>query len=264
MARVTDSVLSTYLHTYSSLIAVEPADENSVTLSFPFHLASNHRIEITITDLGNERCVVSDAARTLGEIKNAGYSLSGEVRNRLEAMAKPSGLRLVGDYFLLESSYADLGLSIQRFLEMSKTIGDAYLIYRQPPIREGELLAEVKSVLDSRRLLYRENRKVRGQLESHPFDLLVSPNGNPEMAVSVLVGQNTHTLAQVWAYKCEDIHRETENRNLRLALIYDVRSANWSPTSQRILASRADIALRGDSLEEFPRRLEEQGIAKTS
>lgn len=260
--KMTDSVLGTYLRAYSSLIATEPVDENSVTLSFPFHLASNHRIEITVTDLGKGRCIVSDAARTMGEMKNAGYSLGEEVRARLEAMAKPAGLRLVGDYFLLESSHADLGISIQKFLEMSKTIGDVYLIHKQREIREDDLIAQVKTILDSRQVLYRERDRIRGQIESHPFDLIVPSNGRLGMAVSVLAGQTTHTLAQVWGYKCDDIRRERSNDNIKLALVYDVRFGKWSNTSKRILASRADIALPGDSLQDLPKQLEDQGVVK--
>lgn len=264
MERIIDSALGAYLRTYAGLIAVEPVDNNSATLSFPFHLASNHRIEITISDIGNERCVVSDAGRTLGEMRSAGYSLSGEARKRLEAMAKPSGLRLVGDYLLLDSSHADIGASIQSFLETSKTIGDAYLVHRQSPIREGELLAEVKTVLDSEKLLYRENQRMRGKIESHSFNLVVPPNGRPGVAVSVLSAQSTHLLAEAWGWKCDDIRLETNNASTKLALIYDVRFGRWSATSRKILESSADIAIPGDSLLNLPRHLESQGVVKVT
>lgn len=55
MAKMIDRVLETYLRAYRGLIVVEPVDENSVTISFPFHLAANHRVEITVTDFGERK-----------------------------------------------------------------------------------------------------------------------------------------------------------------------------------------------------------------
>ncbi len=262
MAKMIDSVLDTYLEVYRGLIAVEAVDANSVTISFPFHLAGSHRVEITVTDLGNEKCIISDAARTIGELQDAGYSLTIPMKEKLERIANLSGLRIVNDYLLLESSYTNIGASIQKFLEISKMIGDVYLVHKQRGTPEKDLVAQVKTVLDSKSLLYRERDRIRGQIESHPFDLLVPPNGHPGMAVSVLGGQNTHTLAQVWGYKCDDIRHEKGNDNIKLALVYDVRFATWSDTSRKILESRADFALAGDSLRQLPMQLEKQGLVK--
>ncbi|MGD0131520.1 MAG: hypothetical protein ABSE57_05705 [Bryobacteraceae bacterium] len=263
MTKLLNSVLSTYLRVYRSLITVEPVDEKSLTISFPFHLAANHRIEITITDLGKRRCIVSDSARTLGEIQDAGYALTSQIRERLERIASLSGLRIVNDHLLLESSYAEIGLSIQKFLEASKVIGDVYLVHKQRQAPDEDLIGKVRSVLDSKRILYRQGERIWGQLESHPFDLVTPPNGHPGLAVSVLNGQNTHTVAQIWYYKCDDVRRREQNKNIKLALIYDVRFEQWSEASKAILQTRADVVLPGDSLAELPARLESQGIIES-
>lgn len=259
MDKLIDSVLDTYLRAYRSLIAVEPADENSITLSFPFHLAASHRVELTVTDMGNGRCIISDAARTLGELEDAGYR-SAQIRKKLEAIATLSGLSMAKDYLLLESSYSDLGMSLQKFLETSKTIGDIYLVHRQRVPTEAKLVAEVKAVLDSKSLAYRERLKIHGQIEDHPFDLVIPANRHPGMAASVLGGQNTHATAEIWGFKCDDIRREENNANIKLVLIYDVRLATWSETSKKILQSRADVALPGDSLTDLASQLEKHGI----
>ena len=72
MTLSSDAVLDAYLRAYRDLIAVE-LDGDSATLSFPFHLAANHRVEITVTKFGGNRCILSDSARTLGEVQAAGY-----------------------------------------------------------------------------------------------------------------------------------------------------------------------------------------------
>jgi hypothetical protein len=260
MTKMLDSVLKTYLRVYRSLITVEPVDETSVTISFPLHLAANHRIEVTVTDLGKKRCMISDGARTLGELQDAGYVLTPQTRERLERIADLSGLRIVSDHLLLESSYAEIGAAIQRFLEASKVIGDVYLVHKPRSVPDEDLIAKVRTVLDSNRILYREREKIWGEHESHPFDLVSPPNGHLGLAVSVLNGQNTHTVAQVWYYKCDDIRRREQNNNIKLALVYDTRFEAWSDTSKAILQSKADVLLPGDSLGNLSSELEGQGV----
>ena len=260
MGKMIESALETYLGVYRSLIAVEPIDANSITISFPFHLAGNHRIEITVTDLANERCIISDAGRTLGELQAAGHSLTSQMKEKLEDLANLSGLGVVNENLVVECSYAELGGTIQKFLEMSKMIGDVYLVHKQRTPSEDNLVAQVRTVLDSKRVLYREGEKIRGELELHPFHIVAPPNGHPGLAVSILGGQNTHQLAQVWGFKCDDIRREKRNERIKLALVYDVRFSAWSSASKAILEHRADLAIPGNSIRSLAERLEEKGI----
>lgn len=256
------SVLTTYLRTYRNLIAVEYIDHNSVTLSFPFHLAASHRIEITVTALGNGGAILSDAGRTLGEIEAAGHSLTDPVKDRLGKIAKASGIRIVKGHLLMESTHKDLGSAIQRFLEVSKMIGDVYLVHKQRADSDEELRAEVRAVFDSTNIKYRQKQKLRGKIEDHRIDLLVSPNGRPGLAVSVLGGQNTHALARIWYCQCDDIQSVEENRNIKIVLVYDVRFEKWSAKSTALLEAKADVVIPGDSIERLPESLASEGIIK--
>jgi hypothetical protein len=250
MTLSSDAVLDAYLRAYRDLIAVE-LDGDSATLSFPFHLAANHRVEITVTKFGKNRCILSDSARTLGEVQAAGYSLTPQMKEKLERLASLSGLRIPDTHLVLETSYKDLGTSIQKFLETAKTIGDVYLVHKPRETIDDDLLSQVKLTLEAAMLPYRLHEKIPGEIELHPFDLVVPPNGRGGMAVSILSGQNTHNVAQIWGFKCDDIkrgewHRKTQSK---LALIYDVRYQKWSDTSRAILESRADVVVAGDSLD---------------
>jgi hypothetical protein len=252
-----DTVLDTYLSAYRDLIAVERSGD-SLTISFPFHLAAGHRIELTITDLGDHKYAISDAARTLGEVEAVGYRVTTQAKERIERVAGLSNLRIVNQHLVLECSPAELGLSIQKFLEASKTIGDVYLVHRQKEKPDKALIMEVRKVLDSKRLLYRLGEKIPGRLESHPFDIVVPANGRPGLAVGVIGGQNTHNLAQIWYYKCDDVrHGEWyANARSKLALVYDVRHQDWSEASRSILESTADIAVPSDSLSDLGTQIE--------
>jgi hypothetical protein len=261
---MTTSVLGTYLSAYRKLIVTESLDENNVTISFPFHLAGSHRIEITVTTISKERCILSDAGRTLGEIEDAGHSLTPQIKERLEKLANLSGVRIVRDHLLLESTYKHLGVSIQKYLEMSKMIGDVYLVHRQRADAGDDLLSQVRNVFDSTRILYRQRQKLHGQIEDHQIDLLVAPNGHPGLALNVVSGQNTHALAQIWYGKCDDIRRAEENNNIKIALIYDVRFDQWSSKSKAWLAAKADVILPGDGLNELPERIATQGVINTA
>jgi hypothetical protein len=246
-------ILQTYLDAYRDLTAAEPADERSVTISVPLHLAAHHRVEITVTPIGKRRYLLSDGARTIGEVRAAGYSLGSRTKERIERMVG-AGMRIVEDHLILETSHAKLGRSIQEFAEASKTIGDIYLVHKQREEAEDDLIADTRKVLDSKGVLYQEGGKLSGQIDSHRFHLMVPANGHPRTAVRVLSGTNTHAVAQIWGFRCDDI-RNAQNPDTHVALIYDTRFESWSPTSRTILESRADIALPSDLLGELPGHL---------
>lgn len=227
-----------------------------MTISFPFHLADNHRIEITATKLDKNHYVLSDAARTLGEVQDAGYSLTTQMKERIERIAGSAGLTVQADHLVMETSAKALASSMQRFLETAKMIGDVYLVHKNRVAPENTLIPKIRKTLDYEHLLYKEKEKLQGQIETHSFDLLVRPNGHPGLAIGIVSGQNTHNLATNWYFKCDDIKRVDANRNMRLALIYDVRYGVWSDTSRNILAEKADAVVRGDSLDELPQHLQ--------
>ncbi|MGH9451946.1 MAG: DUF1828 domain-containing protein [Terriglobia bacterium] len=260
MSEVIDPVLSRYLDAYRSLIEVENVQQDSVTISFPFHYSGNHRIEVTVTKLDEDSYVISDMARTVGELRSFGYRPGNRLHEQIEKLSKLSGLRIDQDYLLLDSKSADLGHNIQNFLEATKTVADVYLVHRErAALQETDLLREVKHILNRRRVIYKEGDKISGKIEAHSVDLFVPPNGRPGMAIALLSGSNSHLTAEAWGFKSEDI--KSANPRLKVGLVYDVVSSKWSDDSKRILESKADLAIPGNAMSRFEDQLVRQGVA---
>lgn len=245
-------MLQRYLTAYRGLLAAEDLDDRTVSLSFPFHYASNHRIEINVTKVSGRQWIISDSGRIMSELILAGYRISKGLRERLTGLALGAGVSMKDDYLILDSNEEELGENIQRFVETAKTIGDVYFVHKEHPIRERELVKQVKAVLDRREVAYQQDYKVNGEIEAHKFAFYVPPNGLPGLALAVLSAQNTHTAAQVWAFRCEDVKRQPQNKRVRVGVIYDTQSANWSEESQKILRSRADVVLTDKQISELP------------
>jgi hypothetical protein len=250
-------ILNRYLQECRKLLSAKSVEDRSVTISFPFHLAANHRIEITATKIGKQQYILSDAARTLGEVQDAGHTITRGMMARIERISGAAGISIRDGHLLMETSAKNLAASIQRYLETAKTIGDVYLIHKSRIEPDGRLVSEIRRALDSTHMLYREKEKLRGQIEVHSFDLLVPPNGHPGLAIGVVSGQNTRALATNWYYRCDDIKLAKDNRNVRLALIYDVAGGIWSDASKRILAIKADAAIPSNSPGELPGRFQD-------
>ncbi len=255
MALITESILDTYLHAYRDLIAIEEV-EGSTVLSLPMHLAAGHRIEITVTKWSDGTFILSDSARTLGEIEAAGFALTRQMRERLDRLATEFGANFIDRHLILNSKHGELGGSIQRFLEVSKTIGDMYLVHKHPAKPDEEIVSQVRAILDSKKIYYRLDDKIPGQIENHPFDFVVPPNGHPGLALGVVGGKNTHSMAPNWYYKCDDVRNGEwyKKAKARLALVYDAR-LQWSVASREILEKKADIAIASDRLGDLRARL---------
>lgn len=247
------SVLDKYVATYRDLIASERIDGNSISLSLPFHFASNHRIEVVVTRTGKAQYVLSDSARIMSELRDSGYRVNDELRARLEEIGKLAGVRTVRDYLVLETDEKKLGDDIQRFIETAKTIGDVYFVHKERPIREKEIGERVKAILNNEKVAYQEKFPVRGEIEPHRFDFYVPPNGTLGLALQILSSHSTHTAAQVWAFKCEDVRRQAEKirERLRLGIVIDT-ARSWSEESKLILRSRADVVLPDKDIQELP------------
>lgn len=254
MADLADLVVGKYLDTYKGLIASEPIDNNSVTVSFPFHYSGHHRIELTITAITGERFLISDMARTIGELRDFGVRVGATIRKRLEDISKISGLKLVQDHLLLESSADELGKNVQCLLEATKTIGDVYLVHRAKVEMEKDLVKEVREILNKKMLIYKEKDRVNGQLEMHTVNFLIPANGKTSLAIAVLPGHNSHLVAEAWGFKCDDI--KAVNSTLKIGLVYDTATESWAAESKNILENKADIAIPGDSLSALEDRLQ--------
>jgi len=242
------SVLEDYLRTYRGLIAVEQVDDRSVSLSFPFHFASNHRVEVVVTHATGNEYVISDSARILSELKASGHPITNKTRERLEALGKAAGVNLIREYLILNSTKDRLGDDIQKFLETAKTIGDVYFAHRERTPNEREIIAKVKTMLDQENVVYQEGYNIAGEIEPHKFSFYIPPNGSKAMALAVLGSHNTHTQAQVWAFKTEDVKRQPVNKSLRIGIVYDTTNV-WSEESKRILQSRADSVFPDPEIE---------------
>lgn len=263
MGRLIDDVLSEYISAYRELIVVEPTEENSATLSFPFHYSGDHRIELTVTRIDKNRYVISDLARTMSELRDAGYRMGAATRKKVEKLAKRSGLRVTKDHLLAECDAKGLGVTIQTVLESAKTIADAYLVHGRPRgVPEEELANAVRKILTERKVLYKEKEKIRGEIERHSVDFYAPPNGSVGLAVSILSGYNTHIIAEAWGFKCEDIRQA--NANLKIGLVYDVEGGKWTDESRKILEEKADMAVPGDSLRSFGESIVRMGVTKAS
>jgi len=256
------SVLEDYLKTYRGLIESESLDSDNIVLSFPFHIASNHRVEITVTRISDDSYILSDGARTIGELIESGYTVNKELRERLLKIAKISGMNISKDYLVLQTSKQRLSDDIQMFLEAAKTIGDVYLVHKIKQASEKHLVERVKRVLDEKNIVYKENGRLDGQIESHPFAFYAPANGASGFAIGVIGTQNTHNAAQVWGFKCDDIKRQQVNKKMVIGLIYDTENAKWSDESKRILESRADIALEGARVDAIPDEFRKHGVFK--
>jgi hypothetical protein len=262
MTDLLNSVLEQYLRTYRGRIATERIDDNSVSLSFPFHFASNHRIEVVVTRATKDHFIISDSARIMTELRASGYNINKNLREKLEEIGKAAGLKLIREYLILDSTAKKLGDDIQRFLEAAKTIGDVYFVHRERTVNEKEITAKVKQILDSERVVYQQKYNVNGEIEPHKFDFFVPPNGARGLAIAILAAHNTHNAAQVWAFKTDDVKRQPVNHGLRVGIVYDT-SQPWSDESKRILSSRADIVLTDQEVAKIAPRLHEKNPQET-
>lgn len=261
MAR--NRVVTAYLKAYKKLVGFEVVSEDgvgrSVTISIPLHVSGNHRVEVTATEISPGHFVLSDMAHTLGELAEGGKNITADFRKRAEEIAKQQGANFVYDYLTLECRNADLGSSIQRFAEVCKTIGDAYLLHQASAAKIPAILSDIRRIFQQRNLPFEENFKVPGELEKHEFDIYTPPNGKPGVAVSVISGHNTHALAKVWAFNCWDVKNAKQN-SLFLGLVLDEEdSAPWTKGSQKILRKTADIVVPSTNLDHLEHALMFEG-----
>ncbi len=256
-----DSIVSEYLDSYKGLIETAPVDDKSVTISFPFHYSAEHRIELTVTQIEKDRFVISDMARTMSELRDAGYSMGKSTKHRIEEIASQSGINFVHNHLVFECRKQQLGEGIQLFLETAKTVADVYLVHGRPRTSpESDLIAKVRRILTEKKLLFRENDKVQGELESHSVHFYAPPNGLPGLAIAILSGHNSHLVAEAWGFKCDDIKKK--NPKTRIGLVYDVVSGQWTDESTRIITEKSDIVATGDSLSAFDAKLSQLGLVK--
>jgi hypothetical protein len=179
-------------------------------------------------------------------MKEYGYVVSASLLSRMEEIAKPCKVNIVDETMISQSTITDIGPSLHSFAEAAKTIGDAYFAFRVKAQLEKRLLDAIREIFADRQIAYKLDQKVRGKIDLHPVDFYIPPNGDPGLALGVLGGYNTHTTAQVWYFKCQDIRMG--DARLKVGLVYDVEESTWSQKSQQILHDVADFALPSDQI----------------
>lgn len=252
-----NTAIGKFLDWYKSDLEAESIDANNVVLSFPVHFSGFHRIEVTITQVTPNQFIISDGAKTLLELRNAGYATDTRLKKRLELISKLASIRVVNEYLVSESDAALLGSSIQRFVEAAKSIGDAYLVQRASPPRDTNLINRVSEFLVTQEVPYQMKQSLRGRLENHLVDFYFPPNGVPGLALTVMPNPS-RMAAEAWAFKSSDIKQE--NTRTKVGVVYDDEAA--SDSSKSILKGVADVSVPSSDIPVLRKSLQSIGILK--
>jgi hypothetical protein len=163
------AVVKAYLDAYRKLVVGEPVTDHvvrdSIVLSVPLHFSGDHRVEVTVTQYSPGKFILSDMARTLGELEEGGRSVTSDFRKRAKEIARSFGVSFRIDHMILDCGEKELGQQIQRFAEAAKTIGDAYLLQRTRTTHVRKVIDDVKDILAAHHLPFEANKVVDGQLD---------------------------------------------------------------------------------------------------
>src|SRR5689334_509291 len=119
---IAEDVLKKYFEAQRDLLAIEGVDERSAIISLPLHFSANARVELSVTRVSKDQFVISDMAQTIGELKDAGYSVRDKLRERILGMVEISRLQLDGNTLIRQCSEEELGNAIHAFADAAKTI----------------------------------------------------------------------------------------------------------------------------------------------
>ena len=249
--------LDSFFNFYRSDVEAEVIDAHNVVLSFPVHFSGFHRVEVTLTQVNANTFLISDGAKIISELRAAGYVVNKKLRDRLEMISSAAKIRVVKNHLISNCSLADLGSSLQRFLEAAKTIGDAYLVQRLPLIRDNGLVDQVSSFLLNQRVLFQTKHPLSGEYENHTVDFYFSPNGVPGLALSV-INSTSRTTAEAWAFRASDIKRT--NERTKVGVVYD--DAEIRDNSRSILEGVLDVSIPSSNIPALQASLRSIGILK--
>ena len=88
-----DLAVEEFFKFYREELDYEVLDDTNVVISFPVHFSGFHRVEVTVTRVNENQFLVSDGAKTLEELKNAGYDLNTKLRKRVETISRSARIR---------------------------------------------------------------------------------------------------------------------------------------------------------------------------
>jgi hypothetical protein len=252
-----EQILENYLDAQRGLTEVEQVDENNVVLSLPLHFSANTRVELAVTRITDTYFAISDMAQTLGELKDAGYSIGGKLKEKVQGLAKAAGAEFAGNHLVKKCSATELGEAINQFADVAKTIGDAYLTYgtRRLQAEEDELVERVRRIFTEKKYEYKEKQELTGRIETHTVDFYVAPNGTRGLALAVLPNP-TQIVAEAWGFKSQDIKQG--NKNVAVSIVYD--SSRAKDVSKTILETMADVSVPSNAIEGLGDMLINAGI----
>jgi hypothetical protein len=249
--------LNKFLDFYKNDIESEIIDAANVVLSFPVHFSGFHRIEVTVTQSSPDQFIISDGSKTVDELRMAGYALTSKLRKRLEMVSRAANIRVVNDFLVCESNLANLGSSIQRFVEAAKTIGDAYLVQRTTLTRDADLINQVSTFLKQQQVPFQTKHPLLGEYERHVIDFYFPPNGVPGLALSVM-NNPSRTVAEAWAFRSQDIKKT--NQRTQVGVVYD--DVDVRSNSKSILNGILDVAIPSSNIPALHHSLQTIGILK--
>ena len=252
-----DDVYKYYVDAQAGLTEIDQVDDDNVVLSLPLHFSANTRVELAVTRVSDKYFAISDMARTLGELKDAGHGINQKLKDKIESIAKPAGLKFVGNHLVRECSATDIGEAIHQFADVAKTIGDAYINYRvrREKEDEDELIRKVRHVFWERKYPYKEKQEVGGIIEKHTVDFYIAPNGSRGLVLAVLPNP-TQIIAEAWGFKTQDI--KNANERLTVSIVYDASRAK--DVSKTILEKMADVPVASNLIEDLGQKLETAGV----
>lgn len=222
-----ETVLQKYLDAQRIMADIEQVDSENVMISLPLHFSSNARVEMTVTRITENYFAISDRAQTIGELRDAGYGITGRLKKRMTEIGKPARIQFRGNHLVRECSEEELGQAIQEFADAAKTIGDAYLTYRskkmEPPeddlvLRDGcmnkpgvsKRVQIVASPVGGNAI--RDIMRVKGEYQMTAESVLISAINNH---IAVEVNYKNH-IRQVWPirYGWKNTEKKGQHKNL--------------------------------------------------
>jgi len=254
-------ILTEYLEAQKELVAVESVDERTAIISLPLHFSAYTRVEISVTEITPDQYVLSDMAKTIGELKDAGFQVKDKLRQRINEMVEIQRVLISGNTLIKHCSRQDLGNAITQFGEAAKTIGDAYLVYPRASSAskiEDDVKQKVRKTFERKNYAYQERKEVPGSIENHRVDFLIHPNGAKGLALAVLPDPD-RIHAEAWGFKTQDIKTVSKDRII-VGVLYNAEKAK--DISRNILARIADLSVAFSEVDEFGERLEAFGVSR--
>lgn len=215
---------------------------NGIVAALPLMYPDGLQVVVNIEQLAPRAAVITDHGRTLGQLRQSGYSIGPAAKHTkelLEERVKSFELRQSGLELLKEISLPIDGLDVHLFGEALVSI--AHLIYRHEPEShvESTAMRTVRDVFQQRRLEPQENVFLEGSLANRiKVDFLQA--GAKRVAVQVIKRRGgDQSYIEQWAWRWSDLRKH--DAKLLRAMIYDPDLQKFDSTALRIGESACEL-----------------------